>query len=233
MSVDDMDQRLLDLQEEFQVLQESASEVERQQELRIAELEKSILRLRHANDIVTIEKLELQVVLGYLQVELESVHQKEAELQNLRAELARQKDNEMQDVRAELVHQTEDEMRNLRAELALQKESEIQSLRAEMAHQKREEVQNLRSELARQKENEMQNLRAELVHQKEDEITSLRAQLELARQKSTAATQSARLSSASSISYIQHTLNVYRLCALTARKSRIWRSSRIAPLTIL
>lgn len=60
---DDLEQRLLDLQEEFQALQDSANEIEQQQEFRISELEKAIHRLQHSNDSLILEKLELQVPL--------------------------------------------------------------------------------------------------------------------------------------------------------------------------
>lgn len=67
---DELEQRLLDLQEEFQILQESTAEVERRQEARIADLERALHRLQHSNDGFIMEKLDLQVPSLILSCEL-------------------------------------------------------------------------------------------------------------------------------------------------------------------
>jgi hypothetical protein len=64
MAEEDLDQQLLDLQEDFRVLQEQATEVEQRQERQIQDLEAALNKLQHQNDILILEKLEVQVSLS-------------------------------------------------------------------------------------------------------------------------------------------------------------------------
>ena len=61
MSDGDLEQRLCDLQEEFQALQEQAAEVEQRQERRVGELEAALHKLQQQNDVLVLEKLGMQV----------------------------------------------------------------------------------------------------------------------------------------------------------------------------
>ena len=61
MTEEDLDQQLLDLQEDFQALQEQAAGVEERQERQIRDLEVALTKLQHQNDTLILEKLEMQV----------------------------------------------------------------------------------------------------------------------------------------------------------------------------